>query len=207
MLNFPRPGCVQPAFEPGAPVRNPRLPPPGVIHGNRNSLAMPSNLRDTRRTPRWVQDLRVGFRLIPVLAAGAWHASALQPIPRFPIRHDPLTITRPVEAGKPFTVAGERGAIFGEQSGTFEAWIYPVKILSGFSITAELADYPVPIDVTAHAAVIEVAPAMTTITYSHAAFTVKQHMFAARGDAGAVVLFEIDSVRPLHLTFRFKPEM
>ena len=87
-----------------------------------------------------------------------------------------------MEPYKPFTVAGERGAIFGEQSGTFEAWIYPVKILSGFSITAELADYPVPIDVTAHAAVIEVAPAMTTITYSHAAFTVKQHMFTSHGD-------------------------
>ena len=50
---------------------------------------------------------------------------------------------------------------------------------------------------------------MTTITYSHAAFTVKQHMFATHGDAaaGAVVLFEIDSVRPLRLTFQFKPEM
>ena len=131
----------------------------------------------------------------------------MRPIPKFPLGADPLTITRSVEPFKPFTVAGERGAIFGEQSGTFEAWLYPVKILSGFAITAELADYPVPIDVSAHAATIEVAPAMTTITYSHAAFTVKQHMFASHGDAGAVLLFEIDSVRPMHLTFRFKPEM
>ena len=115
----------------------------------------------------------------------AQQSPALRPIPRFALGTDPLTITRAVEPYKPFTVAGERGAIFGEQSGTFEAWIYPVKILSGFSITAELADYPVPIDVTAHAATIEVAPAMTTITYSHAAFTVKQHMFISRGDAGA----------------------
>ena len=114
-----------------------------------------------------------------------------------------------MEAGKPFTVAGERGAIFGEQSGTFEAWLYPVKILSHFSITAELADYPVPIDVGAQAATIEVAPAMTTITYSHAAFTVKQRMFTARADAGSgiAVLFEIAATRPMRLTFRFKPEM
>lgn len=147
--------------------------------------------------------------MIPVLFVGAWHASALQPIPRFPIRSDPLAITRPVEAGKPFTVAGERGAIFGEQSGTFEAWLYPVKILSDFSITAELTDYPVPIDVSAQAATIEVAPAMTTITYSHAAFTVKQRMFATRGDGGGgiIVLFEIAAIRPMRLTFRFKPEI
>jgi hypothetical protein len=156
-----------------------------------------------------VKDLKVGFWLISALATGAWQASALQPVPRFPIQHSPLTVTRPVEAAKPFTVAGERGAIFGEQSGTFEAWLYPVKILSHFSITAELADYPVPIDVSAQAATVEVAPEMTTITYSHAAFTVKQRMFATRGDSasGVVVLFEIASIRPMRLTFRFKPEM
>ena len=148
--------------------------------------------------------LRLALILITTLAA--WGQPALRPIPRFALGVDPLTITRAVEPSKPFTVAGERGAIFGEQSGTFEAWIYPVKILSGLSITAELADYPVPIDVTAHASMIQVAPAITTITYSHAAFTVKQHMFASR-DAGPVVLFDIDSVRPLRLTFRFKPEM
>jgi len=139
--------------------------------------------------------------LITAFAGVAQQPPALHPIPRFPLRAGALAITRPVEAGKPFTVAGERGAIFGEQNGTFEAWLHPVKILSGFRIAAELADYPVPIDVTAHAAIIEVTPAMTTITYSHAAFTVKQRMF------GTIVLFEIDSIRPLRLTFRFKPEM
>lgn len=135
--------------------------------------------------------------------------SPLRPVGRFPVGRNPLTITRSVEAAKPFTVAGEYGAIFGEQNGTFEAWVYPVKILSGFRIHAELADYPVPIDVSSLAAVIEVAPEMTTITYSHAAFTVRQRMFAPRGNstAGVVVLFEIASVRPLQLTFRFKPEM
>jgi glycogen debranching enzyme len=150
--------------------------------------------------------LRLALLLITALSAVAQQTPALRPIPRFALGTDPLTITRLIAPDKPFTVAGERGAIFGEQSGTFEAWVYPVKILSGFRISAELADYPVPIDVTAHAAVIEVAPAMTTITYSHAAFTVRQHMFASR-DAGAVVLFEIDSIRPLRLTFQFKPEM
>ena len=153
--------------------------------------------------------LRFVFLFSIALAAAAQPTEVLRPIPRFPLASDPLTITRGVEPTKPFSVAGDRGAIFGEQSGKFETWIYPVKILSDFGITAELADYPVPIDVSAQSAVVEVAPAMTTITYSHAAFTVKQHMFATRGDtaAAAVVLFEIDSVRPMRLTFRFKPEM
>jgi len=121
---------------------------------------------------------------------------------------DPLTITRAVQPNHPFTVAGERAAILGEQSGDFEAWLFPVKVLSKIHLTAELKDYPVPIDVTAHAAAIEVAPAMTTITYSHAAFTVRQRMFAPRGDAqGLAVLFEIQSARPLTLTIAFRPDM
>jgi hypothetical protein len=151
-----------------------------------------------------------GFLLLFALIRAAAAQTVLQPIPRFPIRPDPLTIRQAVNPAKPFTVAGERGALLGRQNGTFEAWQYPVKLFSRFSITAELADYPVPIDVTAHAAAIEIAPAMTTIVYSHAAFTVKQRMFAtrtAKSPAAVVVLFEIASVRPMHLTFRCKPEM
>jgi hypothetical protein len=66
-----------------------------------------------------------------------------------------------------------------------------VKVLSHFRISAKLADYPVPIEFSQLATVIEVAPAMTTITYSHAAFTVKQRMFATRADRvrGLVVFF------------------
>ncbi len=110
----------------------------------------------------------------------------------------------------PFTVAGESGAIFGQGDGSFEAWIYPVKIASHFHISAELAGYPIPIDLADCAAQIQVAPDHTTIVYSHAAFTVKQHMFSGRGTAaahGPVVFFEIASVRPLTLTFRFTADM
>jgi len=145
------------------------------------------------------------------LAAAAPQAetTALQPIPRFPVYADPLTIARPAQPGKPFTVAGPYGALLGDQRGTFEAWLFPVKILSRLHITAELEDYHVPIDVMGQAATIEVAPAMTTITYSHAAFTIKQRMFMARsGDpAGIAVLYEIASTRPLTLTFDFEPDV
>uniref|UniRef100_Q02CJ9 Glycogen debranching enzyme-like protein n=1 Tax=Solibacter usitatus (strain Ellin6076) TaxID=234267 RepID=Q02CJ9_SOLUE len=135
--------------------------------------------------------------------------AALQPIPRFALHPDPLTIAAAVQPSHPFTVAGPYGAIFGEQSGTLEAWLYPVKILSRLNIIAEIADYPVPIHLGEHATAIEVSPSMTTITYSHAAFTVKQRMFAARtaDPAGMAILFEIAAVRPMVLTFQLQPDM
>jgi Mannosylglycerate hydrolase MGH1-like glycoside hydrolase domain len=145
--------------------------------------------------------------LIAAVAAGA----ELQPLTNFETHSKALRIVAPAIAGRPWTVAGEHGALFGRQNGKFEAWQWPVKILSDFRIRAELADYPVPIDVNALAAEIQVTPAETIITYAHAAFTVRQHMFAARGSdspaAATAVFFEIESARRLEVTFSFTPEM
>ena len=143
-------------------------------------------------------------------AASAAQTSPLSPVKYFPLKDDGPVIRRAVEAGKPFTVAGLRGVVVGQQEGGFEAWILPVKLLSNFSIRAEVDDYPVPIELKAHAAGIDVFPDHTTITYSHIAFTVKQIIFApddAEAGTGAVVLFQIDAVRPMELTFSFTPEI
>jgi glycogen debranching enzyme len=137
-------------------------------------------------------------------------AADLKPLSDFAAQSQDLEIVSPCVPGRPWTVAGEHGALLGRQNGKFEAWQWPVKILSDFRIRAELADYAVPIDVNALAASIRVSPAETVITYSHAAFTVRQHMFAGRGSNAtlpAAVFFEIDSIRPLALTFSFTPEM
>jgi glycogen debranching enzyme len=134
----------------------------------------------------------------------------LRRVEHFPLNQDGLAIRRHVEAGKPFTVAGSLGVVLGQQAGTFEAWVLPIKLLSHFSVEAEVEGYSVPIDVNAAAGEIEVFPDHTTITYSHIAFTVKQTMFApeeAEEGSGAVVLFQFDSVRPMEVTFRFTPEM
>ena len=148
--------------------------------------------------------------LFYALATVSAQSLPLRPITRFPMPNAPLRITRAAELTKPFTVAGETGAVFGQQDGTFEAWVFPIKLLSAFRITAELADYPVPIELNPRAAAIEVYPERTSIIYSHAAFTIKQHVFVPRGDgatAGPIVMFEIASLRPLRLTFRFQPDM
>ncbi len=146
------------------------------------------------------------------LFASTTLAATFEPLASLPQNTSTLQIVSPCIPDHPWTVAGEYGALFGRQNGTFEAWQWPVKILSHFRISAELADYAVPIDVNALAAEIRVTPAETVITYSHAAFTIRQHMFAARGAdtapaVGSAVFFEIESARPLEITFSFTPEM
>jgi hypothetical protein len=151
-------------------------------------------------------------RILPVLffALPAFAQSWLQPIAQFPLSNSDITIRRHAEAQKPFTVAGECGTFVGQQDGSFEAWVFPIKLLSHFRIQAELENYPIPIDVNGQAAEIEVSPDHTTITYSHAAFTIREILFAtpcSQNGTGIMALFQIESVRPITLTFSFTPEV
>jgi hypothetical protein len=121
-----------------------------------------------------------------------------------------LAIVRKAIPSMPFTVTGPRGAILGHQDGSFEAWIFPWKILSHLRISAEMENYPVPIDVNEQAALIAVRPDYTTITFAHANFTVREILFAphnAPDGAGALAFFQIEAVRPMALTIEFTPEM
>ncbi len=164
-----------------------------------------------------MSSLRVGLIIECVVAiAGCWAsaqqppATALHPIAELPLRNDGPVFRRYVRAGEPFTVAGPQGVVVGQQQGLFEAWILPVKLLSHLTLQADVQGYPVPLDLNSMAREIEVRPDRTTITYSHIAVTVRQVMFAPEDSpngTGAVVLFQIDAVRPVTLTVRFTPEL
>jgi hypothetical protein len=146
---------------------------------------------------------------LPLLAPLMANAQARTPI--FPLDQNPLAILQPAQANRPFSVVGQRGAILGQQDGTFELWSLPVKVLDHARLTAKLEGYEADIDLNQHASQIEVRPDHTTITYAHAAITVKQHMFIPRsaqnGVATAIVLFEIHAIRPATVTLSFSPAM
>jgi glycogen debranching enzyme len=144
------------------------------------------------------------------VGVGAQEMKPLHAIAELPLRMDGPVLRRSVRAGEPFTVAGMQGVIVGQQQGLSEIWLLPVKLLSHMTVEAEVQGYPVPLDLNSMAREIEVRPDRTTITYSHIAVTVKQTMFApedAPMGTGAVVLFEVDAVRPVTLTVSFTAEM
>ena len=153
--------------------------------------------------------------LLAAMCATAHAQSWLAPVQNFAPAQNALHLRQHAEPLKPFTVAGECGTIVGQQDGQFEAWLFPVKVLSHMRIEAQVENYDVPIDVNAHAAEIDVEPDHTTITYSHIAFTLRETFFAtqcgpqdpAKSTMGAMVLFTLDSIRPMTLTFNFTPEV
>ncbi len=147
----------------------------------------------------------------PYVLAQSW----LQPVAAFPLASPAgvggLVIHQRSSSLQPFTVAGECGAFVGQGDGSFEAWNWPVKLLSHMRITARVKNYTVPIDVNDQSAEITVQPDHTTVTFAHAAFTVREILFAApcthEGDPGVVAMFQIAAIQPVELTFSFTPEI
>jgi glycogen debranching enzyme len=155
--------------------------------------------------------IRLASRLLLAFSTTALAQSPLLPIPEFPL-YPPSqpVITRDAIPLHPFSVVGPRGAILGSQDGSYEAWLFPWKILTNMRISAQMQDYPVPIDINTQAASIDVRPAATTITFSHANFTVREIITAPRNSpdgAGALVFYQVEAIRPMTLTFSFTPVM
>ena len=137
--------------------------------------------------------------------------AALPPVSAFKVPSPAaLSIVRDTNPTKPVSVVGPRGALLGEQDGSFEGWIFPWKIFSNLRISARMQDYPVPIDVNEYAASIDVQPDHTTITFSHANFTIRETLLAPAqpaDDSGIAAFFQVEAVLPMDLTFSFTPEM
>lgn len=141
--------------------------------------------------------------------AGIYPLATLSPLPSR-ASEDSWVIRQEAVPSKPFSVVGPRGAVLGQQDGSFELWVFPYKILSNLRISASMDQYPVPIDVNEHAAEITSNPDSTVITFSHANFTVRETILApkdATDGSGALVFFQIEAIRPTTFTFSFTPNM
>lgn len=124
-----------------------------------------------------------------------------------------LAIRLPAESPKPVQpshfaeAVGRRAALLGHQDGTFEAWIYPVKVLRDFRLSVYFDGSLEPVPLADLAERIEAHPGRTTIIHAHAAFTIRETWVAALDKPAAVILLEIDTARPLRLRASFVPEM
>ena len=152
-----------------------------------------------------------GLFLVAGLVQAQSQLPLLAPVPSFSLNSNSgLHISRETDPQRPFSVIGPRGAVLGQEDGSYEVWLFPWKVLANMRITARMENYAVPINVNEHASWIDVQPFATTITFSHANFTVKEIILAPKEpleDTGAMVLYQIKAVRPMTLTFSFDPVM
>jgi glycogen debranching enzyme len=142
--------------------------------------------------------------LVPPPSAGAGEPLPLPTVPRFAIAPSPIGLRGEVRPGQYLGVVGPRSAWLGVETGEAELWVHPLKLASRFSLRFRVPEDAEAIRGSDVARTVEVRPEATTITYSHATFTVRQHVLAPLDEAGLLVLLEVDTYRPLEIVASFR---
>ncbi len=128
-------------------------------------------------------------------------------VPRFDRPPTPIALEGPVRPTAYLEASGRRAAFLGREDGSFETWIYPMKVLRGFELAFEIEDYASPIPGPSLASSVDVRPEASTIRYAHSSFTADATWFVPLEEPGGLVLLDIDASAPLTIYARFHTEM
>ncbi len=83
-------------------------------------------------------------------------------------------------------------------------WVPPFKLVSDFQLDFRISDYDDPVRGSDVARTVEVRPELLTITYSHATFTVRQHILAPLDEPGLLILLDVETFRSLEILVSFR---
>ena len=126
---------------------------------------------------------------------------------KFDLKESGLTLERRTQPGTFFDVVGHKSAALGYENRALEAWVYPLKILDDFECSFTIEGYPLAFRGRDIAVLINAGPEATVLTYSHAAFTVRQIMYAPVDEPGIIMLFDVQTVLPMTVNFSFRPRL
>jgi len=128
-------------------------------------------------------------------------------IPAFKIEKSPISLERPAKPGTPFNKTGRRFALLGDESGSFEAWAYPLKLVRNFQLSFFTGTSTRAINAGDIVRRISVSPWATTLTYTYQSFTVNATYITPVFEPGALILLDIDSSVPLTIVCGFLPAL
>ncbi len=98
-------------------------------------------------------------------------------------------------------VVGMRTGLFGNESGRFEAWVYPLKIFRSFHLTFHVDGRALPAESLART--LTVRPESATLLYAGDSFRVKETLCVPVHESGAVILLEVETAQPLEVEVGF----
>ena len=108
-----------------------------------------------------------------------------------PPTRPPLELTRTIRSWEFLPVVGERAGLFGDETGRFEAWVYPLKIFRDFHLTFHVGDRALP--AASLARTLTVHPESASILYVGDSFRVRETLCVPVHDAGAVIQLEVET--------------
>jgi len=113
-----------------------------------------------------------------------------------------LSLSRPVRSWEFLSATGTRAGMFGNESGNFEAWVYPLKIFRDFHLVFHLSGRVIPAETLART--VTVHPESSSILYASDDFQIRETLFVPVHEAGAIVLLETETKVPLEIEVLFQ---
>jgi glycogen debranching enzyme len=110
-------------------------------------------------------------------------------------------LSRPARPWEFLDAVGKHSGLLGNESGRFEAWVYPIKIFRDFDATFVLGDRRIPASSLVRRLVMH--PEGPMLTFASDSFTVNESWLAPPEENGAIVRFEIDTWEPLQIEAAF----
>src|SRR5215469_2674954 len=110
-------------------------------------------------------------------------------------------LTRTVRSWEFLPVVGTRAGLFGNETGRFEAWVYPLKIFREFHLTFHVDDRGLPAESLART--LTVRPESASILYAGDSFRVRETLCVPLDQQGAVIQLEVETEQPVEIEASF----
>ena len=115
-----------------------------------------------------------------------------------------LELTRTIRTWEFLPVVGTRAGLFGNETGRFEAWVYPLKLFREFHLTFQVGGRALPAESLAR--ILTVRPESASILYVGDSFRVRETLCVPVNEAGAIILLDIETEQPLEVEAAFTPD-
>ena len=158
--------------------------------------------RFPRKVPRKVSALCLLMICCGWALLSSQTAKGLDPSGQAPAKE--LDLTRTIRSWEFLPVVGTRSALFGNETGRMEAWVYPLKIFRDFHLIFHFGDRALPAESLART--LTVRPESASILYVGDSFRVRETLCAPRDEPGGILEFEIETEEPLEVEAAFAPD-
>ncbi len=156
-----------------------------------------------RRSASWLLLLAAVPAAVSLRAAAPGDGT----IPRFAKDPSPVALTGSARVERYMEASGRRAALLGREDGSFEAWVYPLKVLHDFHISFGVKAYADPIPASSLATTVDVRPEASTIRYAHSVFTADATWLVPLNEPGALVLLDVNTSEPITITVKFRIDL
>ena len=113
----------------------------------------------------------------------------------------PLELSRTVRPWEFLPITGTRAALFGNEAGGMEAWVYPLKIFREFHLHFLTEGRVLSGETLART--LTVRPESATILYAGDTFTVRETLFVPVDAQGAIIVLNVETEQPLEIEAAF----